>query len=116
MRISLLTLIVSTLLTGSALAAPATPPNPSPATAPVLVDLNSVPGGTLRPDAAVREFFLDRRPTGGISLACNMECVKWRRVRTPYCAEWGRDSQGHGVCTKWEYTESDTCVTWSCGH
>lgn len=111
MNTSLLTAIISTLLAGTALAAPTRPTGPITTPTPIVqIELGSDFEKTLR-------GLLAGEPAGeGISVACNFECKRWRRVRTPYCAQWGRDAQGHGVCSKWGYNESDECVEWTCGH
>lgn len=111
MKANLLPLIVSTLLTGQALAAPA-PAKPAPqqapapaAKAPASANLNEIFG------SAVRDGFRLGAALGGGFQVARCECEDSREVCEKQCELWKQN----GECAKWGLPVCiEKCVKWSC--
>lgn len=111
MKTKLFTIIITTLLTGQALAAPApgkptAQPAPAPAAgAPAALNLNDLFG------SAVRDGFRLGAAMGGGFQVARCECEDTREVCEKQCELWNQN----GTCAKWGLPVCiEKCVKWSC--
>lgn len=108
MKTSLLTALISTLLAGSALAAPA--PVPLPKAAPAKAAAPApLPAKDIFGDAVRTGFKLGAVADGFRIARC--ECEDTKEVCEKPCELWNQN----GSCAKWGLPVCvETCVKWSC--
>lgn len=112
MKTSLMTLAVSALLAGTALAAPAKPAAAAPAQAPV--SAAEIFGSVIREGfqlgLAGDGIRIAACPTGEAPVCSKEECRP-----SSVCVEWTHEGAGQSRCVKWDVREECRCVAWRCG-
>lgn len=112
MKTSLMTLAISAMLGGAALAAPTKPAAAEPASPPMSVaDIFG---------SAIREGFrlglagdgirVAACPTGEAPVCSKEECRP-----SSVCSEWRQDANGQSRCVKWVVQQECRCLAWRCG-
>lgn len=113
MKTSLLIAAISTLLTGTALAAPGTASQAG--TAPATPSVQELFGDAFRLGFRQGTLFEGIRIAGcptGSAPVCRRESVTYESVCIGY---WRELDDGQMVCTKWDYQKVVTCVDYMCG-